>query len=126
MDGDVLARQHGFVLPCVLLLLQDGPRGAQELRELVGAIGLRQQAKRLDSTLQELEAAALIEGVRGRNVPDLRCFALTAEGRRWLADRSEALAEPARLMARFLTRYTAADAVGSTSGEEEGRDPPNG
>lgn len=116
--GDDDGQATGFAVPCVMLMLQDGPREAHELRELVAAFGFRQQAAEMDSTLQRLEDERLIDTVDapidgGERGP---CYELSGAGRRWLADRSPTLAEPARLLARFLDRYTTSAVATSAGG----------
>ncbi|HVL99411.1 MAG TPA: hypothetical protein VM324_08995 [Egibacteraceae bacterium] len=106
------------MIPCVLLMLQAGPRGTEELRELVAAFGFRGQAVGMDSTLQRLLDGDLVSRT---NEPDGRPaarFALSAAGRQWLAVRSQALAEPARLVTRFLDRYTASALIAPAGGIE--------
>ena len=124
--GDDDGQARGFAVPCVMLMLQGGPREAQELRELVAAFGFRQQAAEMGSTLQRLEDERLIDTVDapvdGRERGP--CYELSGAGRRWLADRSPTLAEPARLLARFLDRYTTS-AVVTPSGGSVGP-PPDG
>ena len=116
----------GFAVPCVMLMLQGGPREVQELRELVAAFGFRQQAAEMDSTLQRLEDERLIDPVEAPVDAAQRgpYYELSGAGRRWLAERSPTLAEPARLVARFLDRYTTS-AVVTPSGGNAGV-PPDG
>lgn len=104
-------------IPCVMLMLRGGPREAGGLRELLAAFGFRRQSAEIERTLRTLLHEGLVEPValgvaeEGSGVP---CYTLTAEGQQWLADRSETLSEPARLVARFLDRYPCAD-VNTTS-----------
>lgn len=119
--GDDDGQATGFAVPCVMLMLQGGPREAQELRELVAAFGFRQQAAEMDRILQRLEDERLIQPVDapvdgGERGP---CYELSGDGRRWLTDRSPTLAEPARLVARFLDRYTTSAVVTPVGGTVE-------
>lgn len=105
--------QGDFLVPCVLLILQRGPCGAEELRALVAAFGFRQRATQMQGPLQQLRDDQLIDSVgpsSGEADASPR-YALTAAGQRWLADRAQALAEPARLVERFLDRYTVTDVL---------------
>lgn len=101
------AGEGGFVIPCMLLMLERGPRETEELRELVAAFGFREKAAEMERPLQRLRDDGLIAPVGGRGGDDETnpCYGLTALGRRWLAEHRPALAEPARLVARFLDRY---------------------
>lgn len=111
--------EGGFVVPCVLLLLQAGPREADELCELVAAFGFARRARVLPSLLDRLEADALIEQAR-RTDAGLQ-YALTSRGQGWLQARWEVLAEPARLVARFLACYAAATAAAPTADRPAGQ-----
>lgn len=112
MDSAGDAAEGGFLIPCVLLMLQRGPREIEELRELVAAFGFRQRAAEMERPLQRLQDDGLIVlvGGRGGATEDSPCYGLTAMGRRWLAEHRQALAEPARLVARFLDRYSVVNA----------------
>lgn len=110
VDGHA-ARERSFWIPCVLLMVQIGPREAGELRELLAAFGFRRQSAEIDGTLDALLQEGLIEFVArvGSDGRTVSCHVLTPAGQQWLADRSETLSEPARLVARFLDRYPGAD-----------------
>lgn len=106
--------EGGFLIPCVLLLLEAQARHADELRALVEAFGFQRQARGLPWMLRRLEADGLIASVRQ---PDghggtRHHLQLASEGHRWLSARAESLAEPARLVARFLARYEAEPGAG--------------
>lgn len=102
-DGD--GHGGGFLVPCVLLMLHGGVREMEELRELVTAFGLRRQAAEIEDTLQRLQDDELVRPAELPGRDQAVGYALSAEGRRWLQERSDALAEPARVVTRFLDRY---------------------
>lgn len=111
----------GFLAPCVLLMLRDAPRDAEELRELLGAFGFHRQVASLRTVLHGLEADMLVQSVGDVQADGSmrRCYQLTAGGDRWLTARVGVLAEPARLLGRFLDGY-ASLAAPAAPGEQGG------
>lgn len=106
----------GFFTPCVLMMVQAGERDTAQLRELLSAFGFTRQVDALEETLRQLEHDALVCADRGAvqdgdgsGPPRWR---LTAAGEEWLAARWSVLAEPGRLVHRFLQRYPGLDQAG--------------
>lgn len=100
------ARDNGgssALVPCLLLFLRARSRDEGELGELVRAFGLRGGMNGLDETLARLETDGLVS--LSEHEP-ARVYRLTEHGQQWLATRAEALGESARLVSRFLERYT--------------------
>lgn len=120
-SGAHSVREGGSLAPCVLLMLREAPREAEELRELLAAFGFHRQVAALEGTLHGLEADMLVQSV-GHAPTDgslRRRYRLTAGGEQWLTARVDVLAEPARLLARFLDGY-ASLAAPAAPGEQGG------
>lgn len=101
------APEGGFLIPCLLLMMRETPREAAELRELLGAFGFHRRVPALAATLQALEADMLVWSADHADADgSIRSrYRLTAGGEQWLTVRAGLLAEPARLLGRFLDGY---------------------
>lgn len=120
-SGAHSAWEGGFLAPCVLSMLRGAPRDVEELRELLGAFGFHRQVGSLRTVLHGLEADMLVQSVGDAQADGSmrRRYQLAAGGDQWLTARVDVLAEPARLLARFLDGY-AGLAAPAPPGDEGG------
>lgn len=115
----------GVLAACVLLFLDHHDCDGDDLVELITAFGLAHRGAALPATLRALHRQALISIDRQPIVddePSPRVYRLTDRGRRWLHERADTLGEPARLVTRFLQRYSASatTAVGADTADRSG------
>lgn len=105
-------------MPCVLMMVQASERDTPQLRELLTAFGFTRQVGALEETLRQLEHDALVYTDSGATVDDDADgdgpprWRLTAAGEEWLGARWSMLAEPGRLVSRFLQRYPGLNEAG--------------
>lgn len=120
-SGDLSGRQGGgFFAPCVLMMIQAGVWDTAQLRELLTAFGFSCQVDALEETLGQLERDTLVYAEHGATADDAHGggpprWGLTPGGEEWLAARCSVLAEPGRLVSRFLQRYPGLDAAGQAA-----------
>lgn len=122
-DGDA----GGVLAVCVLLFLAHGDYDHDQLTDLVAAFGLTHRRNGLPATLRTLQQQTLIAVDRrptehGEPPPAYR---LTPGGRRWLDEYAYTLAEPSRLVTRFLQRHPARAATPCQADEPHRAGRPN-
>lgn len=105
-DDTCAPPKAGVLVPCVLLLLQQAEHDGDQVRELLAGLGMGRRLASLTAVLERLEGDGLIYSSwsHARNA-DGPGYGLTEAGQRWLAERSEELAETDRLMRRFSILY---------------------
>lgn len=99
---------RNFLRPCILLLLREEPAHGYDLLERLRPLGFkRDDPGRLYRALRGLEEEGLVRSAwqTSSSGPDRRIYDLTLEGVEELHRAATALAEAARVVDVFLTRY---------------------
>jgi DNA-binding PadR family transcriptional regulator len=103
-EGDDERRDYLLQI-CLLLVLQDGPASAQDLRARMRPLGLAQRAGVLESALDALVGAGSVRCALqpsiGRSAP---AYAVTADGDVWLREASTELRRTEVVLGDFLAR----------------------
>lgn len=91
---------------CLLLLLEEGPGEAIELRERLRPLGFELTASAVEAALDGLAAAGLVQaqGAPSSGGGEPNSFAVTADGRAWLRGATKDLRRTEAVLGGFLAR----------------------
>lgn len=116
----VAGRQmRGFLEPCVLLLLNEGPAHGYELIERLGPFGFdRMDSGHVYRTLQDLQVNGLVRSwwEESRGAPPRRVYHLTAPGKERLGTQAAVLRRNLRMLERFSRRLAGTLAADRAAG----------
>jgi poly-beta-hydroxybutyrate-responsive repressor len=111
------ALPRNFLRPCILLLLREQPAHGYDLLERLRPLGfVRDDPGRLYRALRSLEAERLVRSAweGSDSGPDRRVYEVTRAGMEELHNQSHGIAESAKTLERFLSRYSEFVALGSS------------